>query len=129
MLFFPLRVESLKPFIMEKQHYNNWNQLGYYVSHVYNATQKFKAGEPKALCEKIRRSAISLTAGVNILNEKPEHDANEDKIYPVLSSISVLETYLQLAKDYKLLKDTSVLDEKLDEVKRQLHELLGEKEK
>ena len=113
---------------MEKQHYNHWNHLVYYVSNVYTATSKFNPGEPGMLGEKIRRSAISLSSGVNILNEDYKQDQDIDKIYPVLSEISVLETYLQLAKDHKILKDTSLLDEKLDEVKRVLHGLVGDGE-
>ena len=106
---------------MEKQNYADWNQLFYYVSHVYNATKKFKAGEPRVLSEKIRRSAVSLSADMNLFREEQSSGAKLCRVYSILSSISVLETYLQLAKHYKLLKDTSVLDEKLDEVKEVLH--------
>ncbi len=113
---------------MEKQLNNHWNQLVYYVSNVYSATSKFKPGEPSMLGEKIRRSAISLTAGVNILNENHNQDAGFDKIYPVLSTVSVLETYLQLAKDYNILNDTSLLDEKLNMLKRVLEGLMRERE-
>lgn len=111
---------------MEKQNYDQWNHLVYYVSQVYTATKKFKAGKPGELGEKIRRTAVSLSAGVNSFQENQNQKQEPDllKIYPILSSINVLETYLLLAKSQKFLKDTSVLNEKLNEVKKELYGLL-----
>lgn len=116
---------------MQKENYNAWNQLVYYVSDVYTATKRFRAGRSGNLGREIRRTAISLSVKMNNLpqfntpsDEKSKADMS--KVYPILSSISVLETYLQLAKKYNFLKDTSVLDEKLKEVKDQLYRLLGE---
>jgi four helix bundle protein len=110
---------------MKKENYYHWNQLVYYVSNIYSATKKFKAGDASGLGEKIRRTVISLSAGVNNLPELPQEKPDISKVYPILSSISVLETYLQMAKNNKILKDTSVLDEKLDEVKETLYRMLG----
>lgn len=111
---------------MQKENYAHWNQLVYYVSNVYSATKKFKPGKPGELGEKIRRTVISISSGVNEFQEQQKEDRDLSRIYPILSSISVLETYLQMAKNYKFLKDTSVLDEKLDEVKDVLYKLLGD---
>ncbi len=104
---------------MENNYYQNWNKLVYYVSEVYAATNKFKAGDAKNLSDKIRKTAISITADFNRPGE-----IEKSKIYPILSSVSVLETYLQLAKKYKFLKDTSVLDDKLTELKGALNQML-----
>lgn len=104
---------------MDKNYFQDWNKLVYYVSDVYSATNKFKAGKPKELGDKIRKTAISITADFNSPQEK-----DRTQIYPILSSISVLETYLHLARKYKFLKDTSLLDEKLVEVKDALYRML-----
>ncbi len=104
---------------MDKNYLQNWNRLVYYVSDVYSATNKFKAGKPKELGDKIRKTAISITADFN-----DPREIDRTRIYPILSSISVLETYLHLARKYKFLKDTSLLDDKLDEVKVALNRML-----
>jgi len=104
---------------MENNYYQNWNRLVYYVSDVYAATNKFKAGKAKDLSAKIRKTAISITSDFN----RPQ-EIDKSRIYPILSSVSVLETYLQMAKKYKFLKDTSVLDYKLEELKRTLNKML-----
>ncbi len=104
---------------MDKAYFQNWNKLVYYVSDVYSVTNKFKIEKSKDLGDKIRKTAISITADLN-----GPREADRTRIYPILSSISVLETYLQLAKKYKLLKDTSLLDDKLDEVKLALNRML-----
>ncbi|MCF8378862.1 MAG: hypothetical protein K9H49_04745 [Bacteroidales bacterium] len=104
---------------MEKKYYQNWNRLVYYVSDVYAATSKFKTGKAKDLSQKIRKTAVSITVDLN----RPQ-EIEKSKIYPLLSSVSVLETYLQLAKKYKFLKDTSVLDYKLKELKTILNQML-----
>jgi four helix bundle protein len=111
---------------MEKENYDHWNQLVYYVSHVYSATKKFKPGRPGELGEKIRRTAVSLTAGINGLPRLREENPDVSRIYPIISSISVLETYLQIAKEHKLLKDTRELDAELVEVKEALYRLLAD---
>lgn len=110
---------------MKKENYYHWNQLVYYVSNVYAATKKFKAGESSELGEKIRSTAISISADVNDFQKQELKKPDLSKVYPILSSISVLETYLQMAKKNKILKDTSVLDEKLGEVKEVLNRMLG----
>lgn len=104
---------------MKNNYYQNWNKLVYYVSDVYTATNKFKAGSAKDLSDKIRKTVISITADLN----RPQK-IEKSKIYPILSTVSVLETYLQLAKKYKFLKDTSVLDNKLTELKGVLNQML-----
>ena len=126
MRVFNINRQNLKLFIMEIHNYASWNQLVYYVSSVYHATRKFKPGEPGQLQEKIRRTAISLSVDFNTCYPDDDFQGGKARIYPILSSISVLETYLQLAKKYKLLKDTSVLDEKLAEVKEILNRYLEE---
>jgi len=112
---------------MKNEQIQDWNQLVYYVSSIYSATKKFKAGAPGELREKIRRTAISISAHVNTFQKSRQVKPDLSKVYPILSSISVLETYLQLAKNYRFLKDTSVLDDQLEEVKVILYRLLGEK--
>lgn len=111
---------------METKNYCDWNILVFYVSDVYGATKRFKAGNPAELGNKIRKTAVSLSASVNSMPVALK-ETDFGRIYPILSSISVLETYLQLAKKQKLLKETSVLDEKLEEVKRALYRILGHK--
>lgn len=110
-------MESTKP--------ENWNSLVYFVSEVYLATQNFKSGQQSELGDKIRKSAVSLTATLNEGIRMPDTDFSS--IYPILSSISVLETYLELAKKYRFLRDTSRLEESLQEVKDLLFRVLGEK--
>ncbi len=113
---------------METRNYQDWNRLVYYVSDVYRATKKFKPGEQLYLGEKIRKTVVSVSVG---LNDMPRILEQSDfaGIYPVISAISVLETYLQLAKTYGFLKDVSVLGENLAEIKEILYRLLGESEK
>jgi four helix bundle protein len=106
---------------MENSH--EWNKIVYYVSDVYKATKRFKAGEAERLGNKIRRSAISLSVAMNDLSINNKQ-GNFTKLYPLLSSISVLETYLQLAKKQGFLKDTDVLNEKLSEIKISLQRII-----
>jgi four helix bundle protein len=110
---------------METQNYQDWNRLVYYVSDVYSATKKFKPGEQLFLAEKIRKSAVSVSVGLNDMPRLVE-ESDFARIYPIISAISVLETYLQLAKTYGFLKDISVLGENLTEVKEILYRILGE---
>ena len=110
---------------METQHYQDWNRLVYYVSDVYSATKKFKPGEQLFLGERIRKTAITVSVG---LNDMPRLVEKSDfaRIYPVISAISVLETYLQLAKTYGFLKDVSVLGKNLSDVKDILYRIMDE---
>ena len=110
---------------MEIQNYQDWNRLVYYVSDVYNATKKFKPGEQLFLAEKIRRTAVTVSVGLNSMPKLVE-ESNFARIYPVISAISVLETYLQLAKTHGFLKDVSVLGKNLADVKDILYRILGE---
>ena len=85
----------------------------------------FKPGAQYELGEKIRRTAISISADINDFGDSGGFYQDETKVYLVLSSFSVLETYLQLAKQYKLLKDTNVLDDKLERVRGEVYGLLS----
>jgi hypothetical protein len=60
---------------------------------------------------------------MSVANENQSADVSD--IYPLISAVSVLEAYLQLAKQYGLLKDTRLLNGELDEVKRILERLAG----
>jgi four helix bundle protein len=116
-------IKGIKLFNMNTVNSHEWNKIVYYVSDVYRATKCFKAGNAERLGNKIRQSAISLSVAMNDLsfNDKKGDFA---RLYPLLSSISVLETYLQLAKKHGFLKDTEVLDEKLSEIKVSLQQII-----
>ncbi len=109
---------------METLKYTERNRIMYYVSDVYRATRRFRPGDPAALAGRIRTAAVSISAGLNVLSlEGPEN--NTEKIYAVISAVSVLETYLQLARQYRLLKDDSLLNGELAELKRMLMRMNG----
>ncbi len=110
---------------MEKISFNDWNSLVYLVSDVYGATKRLKAGNSGILCDKIRKTAVSITVRANETSPQ-SNNVDLSKIYPIISSISVLETYLQLAKRQKILRNIKSLEEKLREVKDLLHRKLGE---
>lgn len=111
---------------MEKEKLTARSILLFFVSDIYGATKKFRAGEPAELADRIRKTAVSLSATVNSVPETAD-TSDFSRIYPILSSISVLETYLQLAKRHRFLKDTAALDEKLSEVKEALYKILGQR--
>ncbi len=113
---------------MEKENYQNWHQLIYYVSDIYKVTKKFRFGERGKLGSRIRRTAVNISASVNSVHPSQNEYYKYTDIYPILSAVSVLETYLLIAKENKLLSDTSVLDNKLDEVKEILYAYLEDKE-
>ena len=102
---------------MEKTNYIPWSRLVYYVSSVYRVTGKFKPGIQHGLGERIRRTAVTISADVNGIGAGAAGNAEKSQLYLILSTLSVLETYLQIAKQHKLIKDTRVLDEELAEVR------------
>lgn len=108
---------------MKTENSHEWSSIVYYVSDVYRATKRFKAGEAERLGNKIRQSAVSLSVAMNdLLSENKEKDLT--RFYPLISSLSVLETYLHLAKRHGFLKDYSQLNEKLSEIKASLQKVL-----
>ena len=109
---------------MERENYRHLNQLLYYVSDIYRATKKFRFGEKDLLGKRIRRTAINISASMNNIEPQKSEMIKYTDIYPILSAVSVLETYLLIAREHKLLKDTSILNEKLDEVKDILYKYM-----
>jgi len=113
---------------MEANKLDQWNQLIFYVHHVYRETKRFKPGAQSDLGSRIRSTAIRLSGDINRLNEDDVVDYREkkSKIYPIISAISVLETYLLIARNNKLIKDTELLNGELKSLKEGLMRLLGE---
>ncbi len=110
---------------MDSIKYIDWNRVVYFVSDIYRLTQRFRPGDPAFLRDKIRSTAVNVTAGLNGISEAGNGMNTDDRIYSVISSVSVLETYLQLARQYGLLKDNSLLNGELQELKRILSGLLN----
>lgn len=104
---------------MHTENYMNWSRVYYLVSDVYKVTRRFQPGEQDVLGHRIRRTAIYLSSAVNTFPVSSRPDAGKE-ICNILSAISVLESYLQLARKYGLMDDTSGLDHKLGEVREQL---------
>ena len=102
---------------METPYYTDWNRVMYYISDIYRATKRFKTGDPAVLGDKIRTTAVSISAGLNAISTG-QGPCNETTVYSMISSVSVLETYLQLARQYGLLKDNRLLNGELLELKR-----------
>lgn len=113
---------------MEAKKFDQWNQLVFYVHHVYRETKRFKPGVQSDLGGKIRTTAIRLAGDINGLNENEIVDSRDkkSKIYPIISAISVLETYLLMARRSKFLKDTALLNGELRRLKEGLMRMLGE---
>ena len=111
---------------MDSLNFTEWNSLVYLVSDIYGATKRFKVGEAGIFACQIRKSAVSLSALMNTTSPSELRKEDFSKIYPILSSIYVLETYLQLARRNRYIKNTDALEEKLNEVKDDLLKLLAQ---
>ena len=120
MVFFPLRGEPLKTSAMTSINYSDWNRIIYYVSNVYRETLRLKPGDASFLGERICHAAVSISVKMNCISP----GSHPESIYPILSSVSVLETYLQLAKEYGILKNVPALESELEEIRDTLCRLV-----
>lgn len=109
---------------MEKEKLQDWNRLVYVVSEVFARTHKLKTGPSLELGNRIRKAAIGISSSVNALPGILE-ESDFAKVYLILSAISVLEVYLEIAKKNRFLRNTEELDKRLSEVKRVLDRLIS----
>jgi four helix bundle protein len=110
--------------LMENQHH--WNSMYYLVSEVYRSTGRIYSRDPENLTRRIRQTAISVSAAIN---ESPASGTASatDKLCPVLSALSVLETYLELARKHGMIKEPRDLFQQILAIKRQLNSIMEER--
>ncbi len=102
----------------------DWNRLIYVVSEVYVRTHRLKTGPSRELGDRLRKTAIGISSSVNTLPKKLGR-TDFTKVYPILSAISVLEVYLEMARKNRMLRNTEDLDERLSEIKNVLNGLIS----
>ena len=107
-----------------KENSESWNQIIYFVSDVYSITRKFPVGYPENLGMRMRRAAVAVSAGFNSYQEKIILQKKQELLYPLLSSIAILETYLVMAKNQCLGVDLDGIDEKLQKLKEGVKRLI-----
>ena len=94
-----------------------WNQIVYFVSDIYSLTRKFPAGDTERLGMRMRRAAVAVSAVLNLTPEKWLLQKKHEHLYPLLSSIAILETYLVLAKNQCIGINLDEIDERLQRLK------------
>jgi four helix bundle protein len=90
------------------------------VKLVYGETEKFPPEEKFGLTSQIRRSCISIPS--NIAEGATRKSKREfiQFLYIALASLSELETQLIISNDICMLDDFSLLDSKIDSIRRML---------
>ena len=105
---------------MKKPDLQSWNNAITFVNDVYVLTGHFPGGEPETLSHRIRKASISLSAALNMLNTEYHAEDVRNNYYPVLSHISLLETYILIAGEYFFSREVKLLYQKLDTLKQMI---------
>ena len=103
-----------------------WNQIVYFVSDVYSITRKFPIGDTENLGMRMRRAAVAVSAAFNFFPAEMLILKKHEHLYPLLSSIAILETYLLLAKNQCLGVNLDGIDENLQKLKGMVVRLMDD---
>ena len=110
---------------MEKNSLQFWNRLVYYISDVGGGAPSLDPAFHSFAEPSRERRPVSLSISVNsmpgIMDKVEFH-----RIYPIISAVSVLETYLIMGQNHGFLNDISDLNERLSELKNVLYSLLND---
>ncbi len=112
-----------------QQDYYAWSRILYFVSDVYSVTKRFPVGESELFSKKIRGVAVSVSVALNSIPKNVSLRDERQMLFSVLSSISVLETYLLMSEKFCKFCDIREIDEKLQEVKKLVNALLEKAER
>lgn len=108
---------------MKKTELQSWNNAITFVNDVYALTSHFPVGESEILRNRIRKASISLSVALNNLNTEYSKEYAPGNFYPVLSYISLLETYILIAGEHFINRDIKLLYQKLHSLKTKIENL------